>query len=47
MFKFLSAVFSSLDALIFSSPEPKTIDFQLEINFKHALRPSYQNYLKT
>jgi len=22
---------------VFSSPEPQTIDFQLEINFKHAL----------
>ena len=29
--------FSSLNSLIFSSPEPPTIDFQHKINFKHAL----------
>ena len=31
------SLFSSLNALIFSSPEPQTIDFQLEINFRQTL----------
>ena len=29
--------FSSLNTLIFSSPEPQTIDFQLEINLRQTL----------
>ena len=31
------SLFSSLNALIFPSPEPQTTDFQLKINFRHAL----------
>ena len=27
---------------IFSSPEPQTIDFQLEINFRHTLTPLFE-----
>ena len=34
-------LFSSLNALIFPSPEPQTTDFQLEINFRHALIRNY------
>jgi len=32
------SLFSSLNVLIFSSPEPQTIDFRLDIIFRHSLK---------
>ena len=39
------SLFNPLNALIFPSPEPQTIDFQLEINFRQTLMLIWSNTL--